>query len=107
MSRAYLVGATQIVLGASTVTTMSAGSFEQGFSLKKVGTSFSLELTAGPSFGIGTGYPVADEDRVNVCGPAQFFLATNGVTGTVAITRTYSDGATGLPNLPPFGGGFL
>ena len=104
MSRAYLVGATQIVIGASTVVEMTAGSFENGFILKKIGTSFTIELTDGLSFGVGTGYPIANTEVIEVAGPAQFFIACNGVTGTVAIARSYSDGATGLPNLPPVSG---
>ena len=107
MSRAYLVGATQVVIGASTVLTVTAGSFENGVMLKKVGTSFSIELTAGESFGIGTGYPIANREVIEISGPAQFFLACSGVTGTIAFARAYSDGASGLPNLPPVHGGIL
>jgi hypothetical protein len=100
---AFLIGGTQIILGPSTVTKMSAGSFENGFILKQLSPSYTVELTMGESFGVGSGYPLITDgvlEIVEVSGPAQFFLAVAGETATVSIARAYSSGATGLPTLP-------
>ena len=104
MSRPYLVGAKRLTVGASTVAEFTAGSFETGFVLKKVGASGTLELTDGLSFGIGTGFELSTAERLFVGGPVRFFLAANGVTQTVSIAKVYSAGASGLPTLPPSAG---
>lgn len=100
MSKAFLLGGTQIILGPSTVTEFRAGSFQNGFLLKTVGSSFSVEITDGLSYGIGSGYPISNTEIISVNGPAHFFLAAAGQTATVAIAQAFSHGATGLPTLP-------
>lgn len=105
MSNPYLLGATQIVLGASTITQFNAGSFLQGFLLKKVTTGVTVMIVPGITAEIG--YPIADNEVIAVGGPANFFLATQGATATVALTHAFSAGATGLPTLPPANFGLL
>lgn len=100
MSRAFLVGAKQVVVGASSVVEVNATSYQQGGILKKL-TSVTLAVTDGLSFGVATGYPIADSEVIQFYGPARFYLAAAGSTCTIAVMRAYSDGATGLPTLAP------
>lgn len=102
--RPYYLGASHLVVGASSVQEFNAGSFESGFVLQRVGTSGTVEITLGTSFGVGTGRVIGNYDNIVCNGPATFYLAASGITQTVSILKSYSAGATPIANLPIAGG---
>jgi hypothetical protein len=102
----YLLGGKRVTIGLSATVGFTAGSYNQGFILKRLGLTGSLEGVMGLSFVVGSGYPIESE-IIEVSGPAQFFLAASGATQVVGVWYTYSAGATGLPTLPPITLGLL
>lgn len=110
-AKPYLLGATLVTLGASTITKFDAGSFQTGFVMTKAAGSTGLEVSvaAGPSLAVGFGYPIRDSRDICVGGPASFYLATGGATVSINIMFGFSDGARGqsLPDLPKANIGLL
>ena len=105
--RPYYLGAKRLIVGPSMVQEFSAGSFETGFVLNKIGITGTLEIVDGPSFGVGTGRPITEYDNVYVGGPAHFYLAANGFTQTASIMKVYTAGASYVvtgETLPPSSG---
>lgn len=99
----YLLGGMRITIGASMVVGITSGPFNQGFVLKKVeGSTGTIAIVDGPSLAWDTGYVIADTEAISVSGPAQFYLASAGMTTIIQMSRTYSAGTPNtLPTLPP------
>lgn len=93
-SRAYLMGVSLIVVGLSaTVEVKPKAGVLSGFvSLKSGGGT--LAIVNGASAIAANGFNISSTDRIEMQGPATFYLAAAGATMTAAYVMRYSAGAT-------------
>lgn len=97
--RTYAVSATQLVIGLSAITRFVPPQFMLDGQLGIRAGGGTLEIVPIPASlnaGWGTGYHVGSSERVQLDGPATFYLAATGATMTAEVIIKYSSGATVL-----------
>ena len=90
------IGATQLVLGLSTIFRFRAGDFVQWQRLEYL-SGGSLEIVKGASTngtGWGTGYLMGTTEAIEFNGPATFYLAAKGATCIAQLLIGYTSGAS-------------
>lgn len=87
----YAIGATQTVLGASTVTKFTPEAYHNRWMLQKLSGGL-YSFVSGPSTSVDLGFCVKNSDSIILDGPAIFYLATGGQTTTVQILISYTQG---------------
>jgi hypothetical protein len=93
-SRAYLVGVSHIVVGLSqTVKVVPRAGVLSGFVSITAGGG-TLALVNGISAISTAGFRVSATDRIEMEGPATFYLAAAGATMTAAYVMRYTAGAS-------------
>lgn len=94
------VGATQLVVGVSSILKVQPSAYSFGYNLKLFSGS-SLEfvnscatLTGTGATGWGTGYLIGSSESVTFDGPATFYLAATGATAVVHCLMGKTAGAS-------------
>lgn len=87
----YGLGATQIVLGASTVTTLQPAAYHSKWMFKKL-SGGSYAVVEGTTYSVSQGYMIGETEVIQIQGPAKFFLACSGITTTIQVMVGYSQG---------------
>lgn len=99
-SRAYLVGVSHIVVGTSAVSEIKprSGVLSGFLEIHAAGNSGVVALVNGASYvglsGTTNGYQLRANDKVELEGPAKFYLAASGNAVTVSYVMRLTAGAT-------------
>ena len=98
------LGGTRFHVGLSTAVKVVPPAFQMAYNLKiqAGGSSGTVELLNGVSFSsltgamafVGSGYPIGENEIINVTGPAIMYLAASGVTMTMALLPAQSRGVS-------------
>ena len=95
--RIYVLGATRVAVGVSTILKIQASDNQAAFTIKILAGGGTLEIVRGTTTGgagWGLGYPLGASEVLNIGGPAAFYLAATGATMTAALLIGQTAGAT-------------
>ncbi len=93
----YQLGVTQITIGTNVVTQILPPRGTNGVYFGwQSGGSLAIMNGAGSSGNLG-GFVLGTTERVNLDGPATFFLSASGATSVAGIVFKYSAGFSLLP----------
>lgn len=98
MELPYLMGVTTVVVGLSSLATVSPARGVIGYQFKAAGGSLAIaDFGASAANGFSTGYYLGASEIVTIPGPSQFYLACAGATSSIRLLTYYSAGYTLYP----------